>query len=281
MRNYFCGCYYKCQSETQTIAVIPARHECRSRETCSIQLITNSGAWNIEFPGTDFQRQPDGIRIGENQFGQTGLRLALHAPQLNAAGSLQFGPLTPLRYDIMGPFRFVPFMECRHSVFSMRHTVNGCLTVNGTDYIFQDAIGYLEGDRGHSFPKTYAWTQCSFAEGSLSLAVADIPFGVFHFTGVIAAILWRGRELRLATYLGAKATRIQNGEIEIRQGGYVLTARLLESFAHPLRAPAAGAMTRTIRESAACHAAYRLQSDGQTLFAFESDTASFEYEYPV
>lgn len=281
MRNYFCGCYFKCQSDMQTVAVIPARHETNGMRYCSIQLITGRSAWNIDFPYAAYARRADGVHIGENRFSQNGLRLCLDTPQLSAAGTLRFGPLTPLRYDIMGPFCCVPFMQCRHSVFSMRHTVNGSLTVNGETCAFENAIGYLEGDRGCSFPRTYAWTQCSFPNGSLMLSAADIPFGLFHFTGVIAAIWWHGREYRLATYLGAKATRIQNGEIEIRQGAYTLTARLLEPAAHPLRAPSGGAMTRTIRESAACRAAYRFQKNGKTLFAFTSDTASFEYEYPL
>ena len=48
---------------------------------------------------------------------------------------------------------FIPFMECRHSVWSMRHLVNGELSVNGKRYSFQNALGYWEGDRGSSFPK--------------------------------------------------------------------------------------------------------------------------------
>ena len=47
----------------------------------------------------------------------------------------------------------------------------------------------------------------------------------------------------------------------------------------PLRAPERGEMLRTIRESAACRARYRFQKDGRTLLAFETDRASFEYEY--
>ena len=61
--------------------------------------------------------------------------LAIHTPELNINGKLHFGPIFPLKYDIMGPFALVPFMECRHSVWSMRHTVSGNVCVNGESYI--------------------------------------------------------------------------------------------------------------------------------------------------
>ena len=111
------------------------------------------------------------------------------------------------------------------------------------------------------------------------LAVAEIPIGPIRFNGVIAAILLDGQEYRLATYLGAKAAKIQDGTVVIRQGALELTATLLDKTSLPLRAPANGQMTRTIRESAACHARYRLRLGGDTLIQFESRRASFEFEY--
>lgn len=77
------------------------------------------------------------------------------------------------------PFKYVPFMECRHSVWSMRHSVSGTVYINGQEYSFQNAWGYWEGDRGHSFPKEYLWTQCCFDGGSLMLSVAEIPIAGF------------------------------------------------------------------------------------------------------
>lgn len=281
MRDYFCGWYFKSQSDLQTLAVIPAFHRTKDERSCSIQLITDTASWNVRFPYSEFQKSKSSIRIGQNQFREQGLHLELYSSGLSASGSLQFGPFTPIQYDIMGPFRYVPFMECRHSVFSMRHSVTGNVNINGVSYVFRDDVGYLEGDRGRSFPKEYAWTQCSFPEGALMLSTADIPLGRYHFTGIIGIILWKGTEYRLATYLGAKAVKIQSGEIIVRQNSTQLTVRQLEQSAHhPLYAPTGGAMARTIHEHAACRVFYRFQKDGDTLFEFESPNAAFEYEYP-
>lgn len=125
MHNSFYGWYLKCQSDTQTLAVIPAVHGAGNKRICSIQVITEHNAWAVTFPADSFQRTRKNIIIGDNRFGEKGIRLAIHTPQLTIRGKLDFGPLFPLKYDIMGPFALVPFMECRHSVWSMRHTVMG------------------------------------------------------------------------------------------------------------------------------------------------------------
>lgn len=280
MRETFCGWYFKCQNGRQTLAVIPAEHGRGSQRSGSVQLITDAGAWFVPFPGQPLCRDDEGIHIGQNHFSRNGVRLDLQAPDLCAQGLLSFGQLAPLRYDIMGPFCCVPGMECRHSVVSMRHAVSGAVRVNGEDFVFDSGVGYIEGDRGRAFPSRYMWTQCALPGGSLMLAVADIPLGGLRFTGVIGAVLWHGREYRLATYLGARAVRIGKGEVVVRQRGLSLSARLLESAAQPLRAPKAGQMGRTIHEHAACRARYLFRQDDRTLFDHEARDASFEYEYP-
>lgn len=279
MGDYFCGWYFRCQCDSQTLAVIPAVHKSGAEQSCSIQLITDHASRNISFPITDFQKRGPVVQIGENRFSPQEMRLELHAAGLRASGSLQFGPLTPIGYDIMGPFCWVPGMECRHSVFSMKHSVNGEMIINGETYLFHDGTGYWEGDRGRSFPEKYAWTQCSFPDGAVMLSVAEIPLGRLHFTGTIGVVLWHGKQYRLATYLGAQVIRNRRGEIVVRQGGLQLTVRQLEDAPQPLAAPTGGAMFRTIHEHAACRAFYCFQSGGSILFALEAPNAAFEYEF--
>lgn len=280
MRDYFCGWYLKCQNENQTIALIPAYHIANGKKSCSIQVISDDASWNVLFPYSEFRMHDAGVDIGNTHFRREGVRLELCTPELTAMGSLTFGPFMPIRYDIMGPFQYVPFMECRHSVFSMKHSVNGRLEINGISYEFVNGVGYIEGDRGYSFPKNYVWTQCCFPEGSIMLSAADIPFCGFHFTGVIGAIFYQGKEYRIGTYLGARVISIRDGLVEVTQGCRKLTVKRLEMKGHPLAAPEGGKMSRMIHETAACKAYFHYQEKGKTIFEFETDNASFEYEYP-
>ena len=139
MHNFFYGWYFKCQSETQTLAVIPAVHRSGQEGLCSIQIITENHVWNVDYPASAFHRTERDIWIGKNRFGERGILLAVHTPELDLDGEVSFGPLSPIKYDIMGPFSILPFLECRHSVRSMRHSVHGKFFVNRKEYIFQNA----------------------------------------------------------------------------------------------------------------------------------------------
>ena len=111
------------------------------------------------------------------------------------------------------------------------------------------------------------------------LSVADIPMAGSYFTGIIGFVLWKGKEYRIATYLGARVVQIQNKIVRIIQGSLELEVRLLKVSSRPLKAPKDGDMMRTIHESAACRVYYRFCVRTGTLFCFETDRASFEYEY--
>lgn len=279
MKSFFYGWYFKCQSDTQTFAVIPAIHQGKNGRTCSIQIITDTEVQKIAFSSENFCKRKKSLFIGKNQFGQKGIRLDIDTEDLKIKGVLKFRQMSPLKYNIMGPFVCMPFMECRHQVWSMRHLVSGKISVNKKEYFFSDDLGYWEGDEGYSFPHKYVWTQCFFKEGSIMLAVADIPMFGIHFTGIIGVVLWEGKEYRIATYFGAKASEIKNRTVKVVQRGLKLEAQLLEDTGYQLQAPVNGSMVRHIRESVTCHAHYKFVKSGVTLFDFETKTASFEYEY--
>lgn len=54
MRNFFCGWYFRCQSEKQTLAIIPSFHKTKDSGFCTIQFITDTQAFNVEFPYSDY-----------------------------------------------------------------------------------------------------------------------------------------------------------------------------------------------------------------------------------
>lgn len=276
--EYFKGWYFKCSGEKQTAAFIPSFHF-SGKKSSFLQIITDDKAFCLSFPKMIYREKPLFVKIGNSVFSEEGIKLDIRTDNLTAQGALRFGELAPIRYDIMGPFKFVPFMQCRHSIYSMSHRIDGRITINGKLYVFHDSAGYIEGDCGTSFPKRYVWTQCNFANGSLMLSVADIPIFGFGFTGIIGIVMLNGKEHRIATYLGARLKNIGKNSISVSQSGYELTAKLIRKNAHPLSAPVNGKMNRTIHESASCTAFYRFSYKGTILCEFTSNRASFEFEY--
>ncbi len=278
-KDYFKGWYFKCSSKNKTIAFIPAFHSRNNNETASLQIITDENSYNLSFPFLAYSEKPLYIRIGNNVFSENGIIINIKSDNLTVKGNLQFGKFSPIGYDIMGPFKYIPFMQCRHSVYSMRHQVSGNLTINNQHINFQSGIGYMEGDCGTSFPSRYIWTQCFFGNGSLMLSAADIPILGLNFTGIIGIIYLNGKEYRIATYLGAKICEIDGSSITVVQGSYKLNAKLIKNNAHSLAAPDNGKMNRIIHESASCKAYYKFSYKNKILCEFISDRASFEFEY--
>lgn len=284
MKNFFKGWYFKLQSQKDSIAFIPSfSADAQGQKSASIQLVTAGFSDFARYDYDAFFKVSSGfpphIRIGNSEFSASHLKLNFKTKSRLIKGELFLGSLARPKYDIMGPFTYIPFMECRHSVYSMIHSVRGSLQVDEKIYDFSNSIGYIEGDEGRSFPKEYLWTQFISKEFSIMLSVAEIPFAGRCFTGIIGFIYEKGSEIRLATYLGARAEFIGNGKAVIKQGSYTFTAEMLSNGALPLYAPVNGNMSRFIRENVSCSARYELKKDNTLLLCIETDKAGFEYEY--
>ena len=198
---YFEGWYFKHQNpQGQTLALIPAFHIDRDgRRTASLQVISKDQAWWLEYSETQLKvsQRLFQMQIGQSSFGSQGIDLHIQQDGFSLNGALRYGSFTTLRSDIMGPFRFFAGMQCSHGVISMGHSLSGTLELNGERLDFSDGIGYIETDRGRSFPTKYLWTQCVWGgpeRGSLMLAIATIPLPVGGFTGCICSVLYHGQE---------------------------------------------------------------------------------------
>ncbi len=259
MKNYFKGRYYKHQKDNNTIAIIVGKASTGE----FLQIITPEEVLQYE----DMSK----CHISKNG-------LCLNYPAIK--GQILYGNFLPLRYSIMGPFRYLP-MQCYHEVISMRHAINGSLTIHGQQKNFNGGTGYIEGDYGHSFPKEYLWLQCNDFEEDLSImvSIAHIPFCGLQFTGCICAITYNGKEYRLATYKGVRIKVQRETHLVLSQGRYRLDIRLKPAKALPLRSPKKGRMTGCIKESNCTMASFHFSSNKNTIFRTKSKNCSYEYNY--
>ena len=286
----FEGWYYKQQANGETLALIVGK----ATDTAFIQVLTSEESFIVPFSLSEYRkgeergkgRGSETVRVGNNVFSSDGIKLDIKRNNITLSGELEFANLTPIKGDIMGPFRFVP-MECSHGVTSMKHDVNGRIILNGKEMNFNKGIGYIETDRGYSFPESYTWVHCNdFRESpshgfegdsSIMVSIAKIPFAGFHFTGCICVVWLDGKEHRLATYRGVKILRYEHGAIELKQGKYHLKVTVNQQAAHSLASPKLGMMNGVIRESVSCPAKFVFTYDGKVIFNGESTCASYEY----
>ncbi len=281
---YFKGWYFKFQTmQGNSIALIPAFHiNSHGHQTTSLQVITDKKSWCFEYPyaKSQFSEDPLKIHIAQTIFTEQGVFLNINKDNFSLSGTLHWSAFSPLQSNIMGPFRFFKKMECSHGVISMGHPLSGSVTLNGEQIDFSGGIGYVETDCGHSFPSAYLWTQCAWKPpqpNSIILSIATIPFRPIKFTGCICAIIYQGKEYRLATYQGAKIKYWSSTGAMLQQRNLRFSAELLDTSAQPLRAPISGSMSRTIQESLEAKLRYRFWVDNHLLFEHIDEHASFEY----
>ncbi|MCL2342287.1 MAG: hypothetical protein FWC62_00085 [Firmicutes bacterium] len=269
----FDGIYYKHQNGDSTVVFIAGT----AADHAFIQVITGEGSRYFRYPLTACSFG-ETLRIGGSFFSNEGIALNIEEADASIRGNIRYSGLTPLHFDIMGPFRFLP-MQCRHRIVSLYHRLDGGLAIGGKIIDFSGGTGYIEGDAGSSFPAHYAWVQCnSFSEKAcVTVSVADVPFAGRRFRGCIGVVYAGGVTYRLATYLGCRPLRCDETGVILEQGKLRLEIETESAAGHTLLAPERGAMVREIREALSCPARFQLTQAGNALFERRSDSASFEY----
>ena len=109
--------------------------------------------------------------------------------------------------------------------------------MDGYVHSFEGGLGYVEKDSGTSFPRSYLWMQCNdFPSAcSIMISIAHIPFCGSSFRGCICAIVYQGREYRLATYKGVKVQAFTPEHICLSQGSLLLELDITSPHTgHPL-----------------------------------------------
>lgn len=282
-KQFFEGWYFKHQYKDFSIAFIPGINIDKDGfKYAFIQVITNKNSYNIKYDFRDFSISNDKltIKIKDNIFSTRGVILNLVGKNIIIKGKLSYSNITPIKGDIMGFFAAFPFMECRHGVISLYHSVSGRLNINNEDVYIEEGVGYIEKDSGTSFPKTYLWIQSNDFKNdknSIMVSIADIPFLGFEFKGCIAIVYYKEKEYRLATYNGVRILNYNEKGLEIRRGKYKLKVEIKENFPQKLLAPNAGEMKRIIYENISCKAKFKFYEDEKRLFELDSNNTSFEY----
>ncbi len=264
-KSYFEGWYFKLVTKSgRALALIPGVQHTKDSATSFIQLIDGDEGRTayFEFSRDEFQPNKDNsmIRIQNNSFSLDAIEVDLKNHSTQLAGAVRFQKITPYQPfwgtpSIMGPFAYLPGMECRHGVLSVDHELDGSLVLNDDRIDFTGGRGYLEKDYGTSFPQSYVWLQSNnfeIAGDSFLLSLARIPYFGMTFPGFLGYLYYQHRWFRFGTYTGARifGSWAENElDLTLQQGIRILRIKAKRSRAGLLHAPSEGAMNRRISES--------------------------------
>ncbi len=263
-RRYFEGWYYKMVDATEkhALAIIPgiSMDGCGEKHAF-IQVLDGkkqrSAYHKFDYNSFFAASGSFEISIQNNRFSESALQVDL--PGIR--GKLAFRNRVPwpkpfFSPGIMGPYAFVPFMECYHGIVSMDHSVGGELTYNNRTISFHRGRGYIEKDWGSSFPSAYFWLQSnhfSWPGISVKASVAKIPWLSGSFVGFICGIWVKNKLIRFTTYNNTVLKRSfaneKTVELVMQNKNYRISVTAHRDRATSLAAPVQGMMEGRIGES--------------------------------
>lgn len=269
-RPYFEGWYYKQVSRDGKTAIsfIPGISLNETDPHCFVQYIlvqdgkeeTHTGYVRFPVAAFTWNDKPFAVKIGDNFFSESLLSVHLTTEKDTIEGNLKLGRFTPIRKsptqpNIMGPYAYVPKMECYHGLISMNHRLGGTLRINGEIIDFNGGKGYIEKDWGTKFPKHYVWLQSNhFAERETSVffSIAHVPFYGRELLGFIANIHVNNKEYRFATYNRSKVQLSFPSErvVKVQMENAKAKVQLEATVQHQgeLMAPVLSGMEKAIKE---------------------------------
>jgi tocopherol cyclase len=229
---FFEGWYFKLvdASGASRYAVIPGifLSEDPAEQHAFIQLLdgTTGEASYHRYPADAFRAARDRfeVQVAGSRFSLAGLHLDIDDDQRRVTGDVRLGrpvpwPVRVWSPGVMGPYAFIPRMECNHGVLSFDHRLDGHVTIDGTTIDLDDGRGYLEKDWGAAFPAGYVWMQSNhFATLGTSFvaSIAIVPWLRSAFPGFLVGLRHDGILHRFATYTGARteALRLSDDHID-------------------------------------------------------------------
>lgn len=294
---YFEGWYFKLidAARKQRWAVIPGvfRAEDASRDHAFIQVLdgVSGRATYHEYPVDSFSAHPSRfeLRVGDSVFSADSISLAIDDDHRPVSGEIRFHnqvvlPRSPIQPGIMGPFAYIPAMECYHGLVSLDHTLTGALNIGNDQIDFSGGRGYIEKDWGTNFPSAYIWFQSnhfSVQGTSLSASIARIPLWGLNFPGFIIALWHADTHYRWATYTRAKIERLQISDTHVNwtvSGSKMrLSMQAERRVGGLLKAPIRTEMHKRVDETMLSTVAVRLEThDGRVLFEDRGDCTALE-----
>lgn len=291
--SYFEGWYHKHtkNDESFSFALIPGIST-GSDAHSFIQYIDGiSGKTSyFKFPLESFKynKKKYQISIDNNHFSSEEISFDLSKNKTHIKGNLtysenQYYPVKIFSPGIMGPFSFIPKMQCVHGVVSVNHFVNGTINISGREINFDNDKGYIEKDRGYSFPSDWIWLQANnftTPDTSIFFSVAHIPMKFKSFYGFICFFYHKSKFYNFSTYNRSKILNISLNKdilsILLQKGKSTIQLDTKVNFGGTLTAPHSGSMSRIMKESLSSEIEVKLFKKNNLIFSGQSHSTGAE-----
>lgn len=262
--NFFEIWYFKMVNKTENhsyVFLVGVTMDAKGEKNAFLQVLDgqNKITQYHQFPFEAFhpEKNSASFTLGENSFSLNSIELNL--PTIK--GKINF--ITPRIYpskwyapSIMGPYSFVPKMECYHHIVSLHHGLQGSLELDGKMIDFTNGRGFFEKDWGLNLPSSYVAMHSNHftnPDASIKISLAKVPWKKGSFIGFIVAFWLDGQLYRFANY---NFSRIKKFEINYKNVSLVIVSKkyklellVQRDTGAELVGPVAGIMEGKISES--------------------------------
>ena len=294
-KNYFEGWYFKHVSHdlSKVFSFIPGISLSPDDPHSFIQIIDGVNAKTHYLPYSleefSWQNENSSLKVGRSVFSEDNIYLDLENDEISVKGHLTYSniikyPGSLFSPGIMGWYSFVPFMECKHGVISVNHSISGELLINNEKINLSGGKGYIEKDWGRSFPEAWIWIQSNNFNDprtSFQFSVAKIPWLGKFFMGFISFLYYNNKFYLFSTYNKSELSGINyDGKtinFKISNNDATLKVTAVKKGFGELMAPSLGKMSRKIKESIDSNVMISLfDNNGELIYMDSASRAGLE-----
>ena len=226
-KNSFENWYFRLVDEEKetTLGILVERHNTKQGKETLIQVMGNiiDEEICIYYPIESVKSEEEEIRIGDHILGLNQINLNIKKEDFELKGELILNHHKRLKQSLwtpglMGPYKYLPFLESYHEVISLQHSLTGSLWLNEKQIVFDGGKGYIEKDWGKSMPNVWLWAQCNHfkrKDVALMIGVARLPIFFDYYTCFAIPIYYKDQVEVFSNYNGGHLSKLY------RHKGYV------------------------------------------------------------
>ena len=226
-KNHFENWYFKLvdSKKENTLGILVGVQTSRQGDEVFIQVIGSEINDNIcvNYPLQSVKSKETEIQIGDNYLGLQQMTLDIQKEGFKLKGEIIFSNHKEIKQSLwipglMGPYKYLPFLESYHEVVSLQHTLMGSLWINDKQINFNEGKGYIEKDWGKAFPNVWLWAQCNHfkrQDMALMIGVARLPIFFDYYTCFAIPIYYKDQLEIFSNYNGGHIAKLY------RYKGYV------------------------------------------------------------
>lgn len=230
-RSFFEQWYFKQQTSEHTLIIVPSiKLNEIGIASASIEIIWDSQRYKVYYPYKQFwvSESKLNLLLGGNYFYDGGMNVRIDTKDLQLSVEFKFGKKYKLTNPIVNRMLASPRYMMKRRIYSIGHSVEGRIMINGKEWSFEQGVGTIEVIWGKKKEFNGVYSQANVVKDRVMALsfVAQSPLSNKNkWMDVEGIVKYGRREWNLSSWHGAKVKLLTKNYLKISQGNLVLRVR--------------------------------------------------------